>query len=134
LRVTGVLGVPSYFGASRCEKAFMRWEFVGREGELSALEAAWAAAGAEAVAPIIVVYGEPGIGKTRLMAELARVVRARRGELLWGTCYEGGDAHPYAVWPEAIRGYAERLGSATASKRWASRFKSRAAPVAEPHC
>jgi DNA-binding CsgD family transcriptional regulator len=88
----------------------MRWDFVGRVDELSALEAAWAAAGADGVAPIVVVYGEPGIGKTRLVAELARVVRERRGEVMWGTCYEGGDAHPYAVWAEAICGYAERLG------------------------
>src|SRR4051812_39078593 len=88
----------------------MRWDFVGRVGELSALEAEWVAAGADEVAPIMVVYGEPGIGKTRLLAELARVVRARGGEVLRGTCYEGGDAHPYAVWAEAIREYAEPVG------------------------
>jgi predicted ATPase len=58
-----------------------------------------------------VVYGEPGIGKTRTVAELARVVGARGAEVLRGTCYEGGDAQPYGVWAEAVRGYAERLGA-----------------------
>lgn len=89
----------------------MSWNFVGRLGELEALEAAWLAAGTDGVAPVIVVYGEPGIGKTRTVTELARVVRARGVEVLRGTCYEGGDAQPYGVWAEAVRGYAERLGA-----------------------
>src|SRR5258708_34325830 len=88
----------------------MSWDFVGRFDELAALEAAWLAAGGNGAAPIMVVYGEPGIGKTRTVAEFAGVVRERGAEVLWGTCYEGGDAHPYGVWVEAIRGYAERLG------------------------
>src|SRR6267378_3207888 len=88
----------------------MSWDFVGRVGELAALEAAALTAGGDEVAPVVVVYGEPGIGKTRMVAELARVVRARGQEVLWGTCYEGGDAHPYAVWAEALREYVERLG------------------------
>jgi eukaryotic-like serine/threonine-protein kinase len=73
----------------------MGWDFVGRLGELRFLEAAWLAAGAGRGAPVIVIYGESGIGKTRTVAELARVVRARGAEVLWGACYEGGDAHPY---------------------------------------
>jgi tetratricopeptide (TPR) repeat protein len=89
----------------------MSWNFVGRLGELEALQAAWLAAGTDGVAPVIVVYGESGIGKTRTVAELARVVRARGAEVLWGTCYEGGDAQPYGVWAETVRGYAERLGA-----------------------
>jgi hypothetical protein len=88
----------------------MGWDFVGRLGELRSLEAAWLAAGADGAAPVIVVYGEPGIGKTRTVAELARVVRARGAEVLWGACYEGGDAQPYGVWAEAVRGYVERSG------------------------
>jgi DNA-binding CsgD family transcriptional regulator len=89
----------------------MSRDFVGRVAELAALEAAWLAAGAGEVAPVVVVYGEPGIGKTRIVAELGRVVRARGGEVLWGTCYEGGDARPYAVWAETIGGWVARLGS-----------------------
>lgn len=88
----------------------MGWGFVGRLGELRFLEAAWLAAGAGRAAPVVVVYGESGIGKTRTVAELARVVRARGAEVLWGACHEGGDAHPYGVWAEAVRGYVERSG------------------------
>ena len=88
----------------------MSWNFVGRLGELRSLEAAWLAVGADGAAPVIVVYGESGIGKTRTVAELARGVRARGAEVLWGSCYEGGEAHPYEVWAEAVRGYMERSG------------------------
>jgi tetratricopeptide (TPR) repeat protein len=88
----------------------MSRNFVGRRGELASLEAAWLAAGAGVAAPVIVVYGESGIGKTRTLAELARVVRARGAEVLWGTCYQGGPGQPYGVWAEAVRGYAERSG------------------------
>src|ERR1700733_10114296 len=89
----------------------MSWDFVGRLDELRFLEAAWLAAGAGR-APVIVVSGESGIGKTRTVAELARVVRARGAGGFWGACHEGGDAHPYGVWAEAVRGYAERSGGA----------------------
>src|ERR1700729_4142799 len=88
----------------------MSRDFVGRLDELRFLEAAWLPAGAGRVAPVIVVYGESGIGKTRTVAELARVVRARGAEVLWGACYKGGDPRPYGVWAEAVRGYVERSG------------------------
>ena len=90
----------------------MGGDFAGRLGELRFLEAAWLAAGAGRAPPVIVVYGESGIGKTRTVAELARVVRARGAEVLWGACYEGGDAHPYGVWADAVRGYVDRSGGA----------------------
>jgi DNA-binding CsgD family transcriptional regulator/tetratricopeptide (TPR) repeat protein len=87
----------------------MRWDFRGREREVAALQAGWPATGDEDV-PIVVVHGEPGIGKTRTVAEFARSVRDRDAEVLWGTCYEGGSARPYGVWVGAIGGYLERLG------------------------
>jgi DNA-binding CsgD family transcriptional regulator len=87
----------------------MSWDFRGREREVAALEAGWSAPGDEDV-PIIVVHGEPGIGKTRTVAEFTRSVRDRGAEVLWGTCYEGGSARPYGVWVGAVGGYLERLG------------------------
>ena len=60
----------------------MSWDFVGRFDELAALEAAWLAAGGNGAAPIMVVYGEPGIGKTRTVAEFRTAVSAiRRGDI-----------------------------------------------------
>jgi predicted ATPase len=57
----------------------MSWDFVGRASELAALEAAWLVAAAGEVAPVVVVYGEPGIGKTRIVAELAGRAGTWRG-------------------------------------------------------
>jgi DNA-binding CsgD family transcriptional regulator len=88
------------------------WDFRGREREIAALEAGWRAAGEDGGAAVMVVHGEPGIGKTRMVAEFARSVRARDREVLWGVAYEGGASPPYGVWREAIDGYANRLGGA----------------------
>jgi DNA-binding CsgD family transcriptional regulator len=90
----------------------VNWDFRGRAREVAALEAGWLASGGYEGAPILVVYGEPGIGKTRTVAEFARSVRARGAEVLWGSCYEGGSTRPYGVWVEAIGGYLNRLGDA----------------------
>jgi DNA-binding CsgD family transcriptional regulator len=87
------------------------WEFVGRAAELSVLEGAWRAA-ASASAPVVVVHGEPGIGKTRMVAELARRARAEDAEVLWGTFYEGGATSPYGAWNEATERFVTRARQA----------------------
>ncbi len=46
---------------------------------------------------IVVVEGEPGIGKTRLFEELAAEAATRGSPVLWGRAYEGGAAP--ALWP-----------------------------------
>jgi len=82
-------------------------EFAGREVELARRETAWqrALAGTRQVA---LVAGEPGIGKTRLAAELAR--RAHGDEIvLYGRCDEdvGVAFQPFV---EALRPYAQSVG------------------------
>ena len=74
--------------------------FVGRSHELAVLREALARAGA-GTAPIVVVHGDAGIGKTRTVAEFARWARAD-ARVLWGTVYEGGVGQPYAPWVEAL--------------------------------
>jgi DNA-binding CsgD family transcriptional regulator len=85
------------------------WDFVGREAELRVLRATWLAADQER-SPIVVIHGEPGIGKTRLAEELASFVRANDGEVLWATSYEGGSASPYGAWRAMFRPFVESLG------------------------
>lgn len=77
-----------------------RGTFVGRERELGALRAhvAEAAAGRGGV---VLVRGEPGIGKTRLLAELASAARAGGACVLTGRCPEGG-ALPFHPFAEAL--------------------------------
>ncbi|MGH2941175.1 MAG: ATP-binding protein, partial [Solirubrobacteraceae bacterium] len=82
--------------------------FVGREAELACLRDAWTrvCSGARSV---VVVGGEPGIGKTRLAAEVARVVHRQGALVLHGRCDEGL-AVPYQPFVEALRPYADTLG------------------------
>lgn len=76
--------------------------FVGRGQELadlaSALEEAASGGGS-----LVIVTGEPGIGKTRLMSELARVAAQRSLRVATGRCWEEGGAPPYWPWIQVIR-------------------------------
>jgi DNA-binding SARP family transcriptional activator len=71
--------------------------FAGREPELAALRAAWADAVAGRRQGVL-VSGEPGIGKTRLAAEIAAHAREQGGVVLYGRCDEGlaAAAQPFA--------------------------------------
>jgi DNA-binding CsgD family transcriptional regulator len=84
--------------------------FVGRGSELGALLAALARARAGEPATVL-VGGEAGIGKTRLVEELAR----RAGEearVLVGDCVElGADGLPFAPLTAALRGLLHELGA-----------------------
>ena len=54
-----------------------RAPFVGRAIELDALRELWTGVGATAADRSVFLAGEPGVGKTRLAAEFARVVQRR---------------------------------------------------------
>jgi DNA-binding SARP family transcriptional activator len=71
--------------------------FAGREAELAALQAAWDDA-ARGRRRGVFVSGEPGIGKTRLAAEIAGQVSEREGLVLYGRCDDGlaAAAQPFA--------------------------------------
>ena len=77
---------------------------VGRDEPVARLEAAWdgALAGRHRV---VVVAGDPGIGKTTVAAELALRVHARGGTVLYGRWDEEGLA-PYQALREALGTYA----------------------------
>lgn len=76
--------------------------FVGRARELDELGLALAGAGA-GHGSLLLISGEPGIGKSRLMEEVA----ARAEELGWrvltGRCWEGGGAPAYWPWIQVVR-------------------------------
>jgi DNA-binding SARP family transcriptional activator/uncharacterized short protein YbdD (DUF466 family) len=78
-----------------------RMPFVGREGELSRLVRRLAGA-ASGGGGLVLLCGEPGIGKTRLLEELARQARREKARVLWGACFGGGWTPPYAPFAEAI--------------------------------
>lgn len=79
-----------------------RGVFVGRERELEqlrqALDDALAGQGR-----LVLVSGEPGIGKSRLVDELIQAARERHARVLVGRCWEAGGAPPYWPWVQALR-------------------------------
>jgi hypothetical protein len=79
-------------------------KFVGRQKELGVLMQAWSSstAGRRVLA---FVAGEPGMGKTALAAELAGLVRASGGLVLYGRWDEAALA-PYQAFREALGDYA----------------------------
>jgi eukaryotic-like serine/threonine-protein kinase len=76
--------------------------FVGRvrEGEVmrSAVNSLLARRGG-----LVMVTGEPGIGKTRLGEETARYATASGARAIWGRCWEGGGAPAFWPWIQLIR-------------------------------
>ena len=99
--------------------------FVGRIQELadlvSALEDAASGRGS-----LVLLTGEPGIGKTRLMSEVAQVAGQRGVPVVTGRCWEEGGAPPYWPWMQVLRslgGDLERLaafGDSRAGRRGAA--------------
>ena len=78
--------------------------FIGRTYEMTALRAAIDAA-LGGSASLVMLVGEPGIGKTRLAEEAGNYAELRGAQVLVGHCYEGEAASPYSSFVEAIRGY-----------------------------
>jgi class 3 adenylate cyclase len=78
--------------------------FVGRDEEAARLRTGLD----DAVAGrgrILLLVGEPGIGKTRTSEELVTYAHLRGAQVLWGRCYEGEGAPPYWPWVQIIRSY-----------------------------
>jgi ATP/maltotriose-dependent transcriptional regulator MalT len=83
---------------------------VGRSGQLSALDAALAEAG-RGHPPTILVGGEAGVGKSRLVSEFAERSRNTGARVLTGGCLElGGDGLPFAPFTSVLRGLVRDLG------------------------
>lgn len=79
-----------------------RTPFVGRERELATLRAHLDAAKGGA-GGVVLVAGEPGIGKTRLLAELAGRARADGWQVLTGRAHDTEGMPPYLPFIEALR-------------------------------
>jgi tetratricopeptide (TPR) repeat protein len=87
------------------ENPLYRRVFVGREPELKQLQSAFDGA-ISGQGALMMVTGEPGIGKTALCEQLSTYVTLRGGRTLVGHCYEAGSLSlPYLAFVEALRSY-----------------------------
>jgi DNA-binding SARP family transcriptional activator len=78
-------------------------KLVGRKRELAKLEAMVLDTLAAKEHGGIEVVGEPGIGKTRMLEELARAVKKTGGLVLFGRAFEAETVRPYGAWIDALR-------------------------------
>jgi hypothetical protein len=83
--------------------------FVGRERERAELRASWERARA-GQAQHMLVTGEAGIGKTRLLDEHCAHVRADGGYVLRGRSWDVGGAPAYWPWTEVFSGLLDEAG------------------------
>jgi tetratricopeptide (TPR) repeat protein len=54
---------------------------------------------------LVLIGGDPGIGKTRLADELATAARNQGHQVLWGRAWEDAGAPPFWPWVQALRSY-----------------------------
>jgi predicted ATPase len=79
----------------------------GRERELTLLRTGLEL-GLSGGARVLLLAGEPGIGKTRLAEELATEAAAHGALVLWGRCHEAEWTPPYWPWVQVVRAYAHQ--------------------------
>jgi DNA-binding SARP family transcriptional activator len=79
------------------------WPMVGRDDDLAALHEAWERARGGA-ATFVVLTGEPGIGKSRLAAELVGAARAEGAGVCVGRCSQDDGAPPLWPWGQVLEG------------------------------
>jgi predicted ATPase len=76
---------------------------VGRRRELLHVERLLAGRGP----PTLLLAGEPGIGKTRLLNEVVSRAREQGWTVLQGGCHRRSGQDPYAPWPETLGRFLE---------------------------
>ena len=76
--------------------------FVGRAREAEILRSAVSGLLA-GQGGLVMLAGEPGIGKTRLAEEIASYATAKGARVMWGRCWEGGGAPAFWPWIQLIR-------------------------------
>ena len=60
---------------------------------------------------LVMLVGEPGIGKTRTTQELASYAESRGAQVFWGRCYEDEGTPPYWPWVQTMRSYVQQASA-----------------------
>lgn len=81
--------------------------FVGRTAELEELDRALADS-LTGHGRLVLLGGEPGIGKSRLADEVTARARGRGARVLVGRCWEAGGAPAYWPWVQSLRDYVRK--------------------------
>ena len=76
---------------------------VGREAEVACIEKALANTITQRRDTFVLVHGEPGIGKSRLLEAAATLARNAGALLLEARAYASESIRPFALWTDAVR-------------------------------
>lgn len=123
--VADVLGMPPSLSTAQ------RFEFVGRPDELAAVRRAWDTAVARE-GKLLVVAGEPGVGKTRCCREFALAVRAEGAVVLHGSCAEQA-GFAFQPFVQALRHCLTSVADARAVLGTGAAHLTRMVPEIEAH-
>src|SRR6185437_4657636 len=106
-------------------------EFLGRSAELASLQDIWQAAAAGQPA-LVLVRGGAGVGKTRLVSQLAQLARAQRAVVSFSQCF--GTAGRLALAPVAdwLRTPAVQAAAETLDPVWRAEVSRLVPPKNEP--
>lgn len=90
-----------------------RGKMIGRGSELDVLKQQWdkTRLGQQDYGSFILLSGEGGIGKTRLLRELEVYANLRDGYVLQNSATEQDAGRPYVVFTNALRGYVQQQDS-----------------------
>lgn len=94
----GQFPLPARLVSASAESLFA---FFGRAEELTRLSDTQKTSASENRLQVVLISGEPGIGKTTLVAQAARTAHARGANVLYGNCEEDL-AVPYQPWIPAL--------------------------------
>ncbi len=127
VKVWEAVGARSRFGSDVEEK--LRSPLVGRERERSLLADALAHARAEQSAQLVTLVGVPGIGKSRLVAELYQIAEADPDLINWrqGRSLPYGERVSFWALGEIVKAHAgilESDGAATAEEKLVAMVES----------
>jgi len=66
---------------------------------------------------VVMLAGEPGIGKTRTAQELSSYAESAGAQVWWGMCIEQQGAPPYWPWVQPLRSYIQQADSKTLAEQ-----------------
>jgi hypothetical protein len=84
-------------------------DLVGRDQVVAQLELGLDAA-AEGRGRLVLIAGEPGIGKTTVLSALADQAVARSATVTWGQCWDGEGVPAFWPWMQVVRAVAPHSG------------------------
>jgi DNA-binding CsgD family transcriptional regulator/tetratricopeptide (TPR) repeat protein len=91
---------------ARSPKRSVPRQMVGRARELDIFRAAFTRL-LDGRRQVVLISGEPGIGKTRCAEAIADLAEDQGALVLWGRCREEAGAPPYWPWVQILRAYVD---------------------------